>query len=488
MRLPLIILLFLVAAPLPAQDPAPYKSKPRSHEQNKQLAASAYQDNLKKYAGDTNVLVRPGLLAHRTEKRVEVAVESTGLGPNAPCEFAIIAENSDHGYEALLISLARAGDVHEALQFIGTEPGAAFDPGSLRFWAKGETFVLRIVRTNEPPVRLEKLLIDRRTGKPLREAGFMFAGSRKVPAIEDPQRMVYAADEHQPMAIVSLFNSTHSVFEVPYSASKATVYQNTIVNPEHPLPAGALMSLVIEPVDKAGSTRVKNLVLRVAADPNRTDRPGTDFSRLTGLRLELKDSETVLNAQPTLTSVLETLAALDRVNHDYYLTIYLGETVALGQAQALANVFSAIDRENGVRIEPPPPGQLHYGAFTPDHQLLNRAERSYQPWELALSEAAGQVSGKLLRIDSVWPTGAVAAELELVELLVAGPRELRKELEAADEQARTRNTRATPPVIMVFAPSTLGYGQLTKFLEPALLTRKIVHLYLDIALPAIPQK
>ena len=42
-------------------------------------------------------------------------------------------------------------------------------------------------------------------------------------------------------------------------------------------------------------------------------------------------------------------------------------------------------------------------------------------------------------------TGAVAAELELVESLVAGPRELRNELDAADEQARTGNNRATPP-------------------------------------------
>jgi len=170
-RLRLTALLFLLALPLLAQDGTPYKSKPKGHEENKQLAASAYEGNLKKYAGNTNILVLPGLVADQKKKRVEVLVERTAVSQNAPCEFTIIADSSDHAYEALLISFAKPSDVHRALQFIGTEPGESFDPGSLRYWAKGESFVLSIVRTNEPPLRLEELLADRRTGKSLCEGG-----------------------------------------------------------------------------------------------------------------------------------------------------------------------------------------------------------------------------------------------------------------------------------------------------------------------------
>jgi hypothetical protein len=483
-----MVWLFLLASPLLAQEGAPYKIKPKGHEENQQLAASAHEGNLKLYADDNNILVLPGLVADKKKKRVEVMVESTRLGPNSACEFTMIAETSDHAYEALLISFAKPSDVHRALQFIGKEPGETSDPGSLRFWAKGELLVLSIVRTNEPPLRLEKLLADRRTGKTLREEGFLFTGSRMVPALNDPRKNVYAADEYQPKSIVSLFNSTSSVLEVPYSAPKDVVYQNTIVNPENALPEGALLTLVIEPAHQGESKRVKDLVLHVQAGQTPTNSPLTGMERLASLSLQLKDSETVLNEKPTLLSVVETLALLDRKKHDYFLTVSFGDHVELGQAQALAKILSSIDAENGIRIDPPPAGQLYYRAFTPDQQLLDREARIYHPWELALAEKDGQVSGKLLLIDSVWKRGASASELEITELSVSGPQDLRQELEAEVERTRKADKRAKPPVIMVFVSSTLKYGQLMKFLEQALPTHKMVHVYLDTPLPPIPQK
>ncbi|MSU34100.1 MAG: hypothetical protein EXS36_03130 [Pedosphaera sp.] len=480
--------LFLVTAPLPAQDETPYKIKPQGHAQNKQRAATAYELNRKELNGDTNLLVRPGLVADKKARRVEVMVERTALGLNAPCEFTIVDESSDHSYEALLISFAKPSDVHQAIQFIGTDPGESFDPASLRYWPKGETFILSVVGTSEPPLRLEKLLLDRRTGKTLREDGFLFTGSRKVPALNDPRRTLYAADEYQPMSIASLFNSTYSVLEVPYSAQKELVYQNTIINPEYPLAEGTLLTLIIEPANREGSKRVKDLILTIEADKAPSDQPANDGARLANLRVQLKDGDTVLNSRETLISVIEALAALDRKARDYFVVVSFADNVELSQARALATILSTIDREKGIRIEPPPVGQLYYRALIPDPELMDREARLFHPWELALSEASGQVSGHLLLIESVWKKSASRSELEVVELWVPGPRELRKEMDAADELARKRTTRLKPPVIMVFAPSTLRYGQLTRFLEPVLPTHKVVHLYLDIPMPGIPKK
>jgi len=287
-----MVWLCLFASPLLAQEAASYKSKPKGHEHNQQRATSAYEGNLKKYANDTDVLVLPGLVADKKKKRVEVMVERTAAGSDAPCEFTLIGESSDHGYEAVLISFAKPSAVHRALQFIGTEPGETFDPGSLRFWAKGEPFILSLARTNGPPFRLETLLRDRRTGKTLPEEGFLFTGSRMVPALNDPRKKVYAADEYQPKSIVSLFNSTFSVLEVPYSAPKEVIYQNTTVNPEHELPEGALLTLVTEPANQDGSKRVKDLVLQVQTGKIPVGKPLTGIERLTSLNLQLKDSRT----------------------------------------------------------------------------------------------------------------------------------------------------------------------------------------------------
>lgn len=482
----LLALLLPSASPPLAQDTPPYKTKPKGHEQNQQLANRAYESNLEKYGDDRNMLVLPGLVADKPKKRVEVMVESTGLGRNSPCEFTIIGESSDHAYEALLISFAKPSDVHRALQFLGTEPGQSFDPASLRFWAKGESFSLSILRSNAPAFRLETLLLDRRTGKTLPEAGFMFTGSRLVPARDDPRKKVYAADELQPMSLVSLFNSTFSVLEVPYSAPKEVVYQNTIVNPERELPAGALLTLALEPVNQDDSKRVKDLLLRVQIGNTPAGEPLSGLELLTSLSLQLKDAETVLNAKPTLISVVETLAALDRQKHDYFLTVGFDDNVLLGQAQALAKILSTLDCEQGIRIEPPPAGQLYYRAFTPNKDLLDRAARTYHPWELSLMEKDRHISGRLLLINSVWKDGSSAPQLEATELPVSGPQALRRELDAEAERSARADKVPKPPVIMVFAPATLSYGQLLKFLEPALPTHKAIHVYLDDPMPPVP--
>jgi hypothetical protein len=200
----------------------------------------------------------------------------------------------------------------------------------------------------------------------------------------------------------------------------------------------------------------------------------------------VKDSGTILNAKPTLLTVLETLARLDGKKHDCFLTVTFVDDVELGDAQALARILSTIDSEKGVRIQPPPAGQLYYKAFTPDPSLLDRDERIYHPWELSLSEKNGQVEGTLVRIDSIWKEGSAVSELEASEARVSGPEDLRKALDAEAERTRKAGIRARPPVILAFAPATLPYGMLLRFLAPVLLTHKTIHVYLDAPMPTVP--
>ena len=288
------------------------------------------------------------------------------------------------------------------------------------------------------------------------------------------------------MAIVSLFNSTCTVLEVPRTASKGEAYQNTIINPEHRLTGGGLLTLVIEPLNDDNTKRVKDLFLQVDAAATPPARPLTGLERLNQLVFQLKDAATVLNEKPSLSSVVAVLSALDRKKHDYFLTVSFGDGVELGGAEALTKILAIMDSERGMRIEPPPAGQLYYRAFTPDRDLLDRDARMFHPWELSLSEKDGAVSGKLLRIDSVYRTGVTKSELEIVELPVSGPQDLRKELDAELERTTKANKRAKPPVMMVFAPSALTYGQLRKFLELSLPTHKTIHVYLDEPMPPIP--
>jgi hypothetical protein len=330
--------------------------------------------------------------------------------------------------------------------------------------------------------------MDQRTGQTLPEDGFLFTGSKMVPSFEDPQKKVYAADEYQPMAIVSLFNSTYSVLEVPYSASKGEVYQNTRINPEHKLPESSLLTLLMEPVNKDHSKRVKDLVLQVHTGTASPAKPLAGLEYLNYINFQLKDATTVINKNATFVSVLEALDSLDKKQHDYFLTVDFGDDVKLREAQALAKLLSVIDCEKGVRIDPPPTGQLYYKAFIPDKDLLDRDARLYHPWELYLSEKGGAVSGKLLDINSVYKNDSTKSELEIIELPVSDPKDLRKELDDEVERTRKDNSIGKPPAIMVFAPSTLDYGQLIRFLEPALRDHETIHVYLDETMPRIHGK
>lgn len=332
------------------------------------------------------------------------------------------------------------------------------------------------------------MLIDRRTGPPLTEGRFIFSGSKTVPAPANPLKNIYAADEFQPKSIVSLFNTPYTVIDVPGQIAKDEAYKNTIINPGHALAEGTLLTLLIEPLDPDAFKRVKDLQLLVEADGGAaTPRPAGE-APLAGLRFQLKDATTVLNKQDTLLSVIESLAALDRKKHDHFLAVTFGDRVTLVQAGLLARILSTIDREQGVRIEPPLPGQIYYRAFTPDRELLDRDARLFHPVELALSEKDGHASGKLLLIDSVWKKDATHSELQFIDRTVAGPAELRQELDAEAERTRKAGQRARPPVMMVFVPATFSHLQLVKFLEPALRTRHLIHVYLDVPMPPFPNQ
>ncbi len=487
MCLPVISLVFLLKASLLAQEPNLYKSKPVGHENNKQLAAIAYETNLKLHINDRNFLVLPGLVADKQKQRIDVMVESTGLAQHAPCEFTIVGYNSEHGYETLLIAFAQPSAVSQALQFIGKTPGQPFEPDALRYWARGECFELSLVNGGEPPIRLEKLLLDRRTDKTFPEAGFRFTGSKWMTDPKHPGQRSFAADALQPMAIVSLFNTTYSVLEVPYAATQGEVYQNISVNPEHHFSEGKLLNLIIEPVKQEDAKGVKDLVLSVSAGHPSTTNLLLGLARLKNLAFELKEGPQLLNEQPSISSVMQALGLCDRKKNEYYLTVSFGNDVKLGEAQALASILSIMDSERGVRVEPPPQGQIHYRAFNPDRNLLDRDKRMFHPWELYLSEKDGAVSGKLLAIHSFYANGGSRTELKSTGRIVSDSRTLVQALAAMDEQALKSCQQAGLPVIMVFAPSYLKYGQLAKFLELALPTHKMVYVYLDETMPPISE-
>jgi hypothetical protein len=159
----------------------------------------------------SNLFIRPGLIADRTGQIVRITATTTSLKANDPVEFPLITRDSGKDYEALAVSQASALDIHESLRFIGLEPGRGVDPTQLRFWPKGDRvkMVFHVADTRAPsgpilPLRVEHLIQDTRTGKTLPETGLVFTGSEWVPAGDQPTGKVYAADAFGPGSIASV--------------------------------------------------------------------------------------------------------------------------------------------------------------------------------------------------------------------------------------------------------------------------------------------
>lgn len=447
-------------------------------------ARVAYKSNLERYKGAKDVLVLPGLVARRREKRVEIMAEATGMAEGAIVEFLLIDQSSNRGYEALLWSFARPSDVHKALVFIGMQPGIPYDPAGLRSWPKGERVILSVAADGlRGSLRLERMVLDKTKDEPLPEDGFVFTGSYTVPRRGDRSRRDYAADVLGAKSIASIFSDPAAVLDVPRPVLQSEVYGKLVVSSEYDFAANELVTIVLEPEYKDGRLRVKDLVLHVgrpSAAPAAAGSPG-------GARplFVLTDAKgKTLTEKPSLPAALAALDAFARKGHDACVSVRFDAGLRLADVRTVCRVLAVIDVIGGVRIEPPAAGQLYYKAFLPNSRLLDRRKRVSQPWELRLVRQGGAITGLLAWYDMVYTDDKPDPELKVTRFDVITPEALRDRLDAAAARRKRAGKRPRAREILVFAEGELAYGRLVEFLGPALATHKAVHVFLDV--PDVP--
>lgn len=435
-------------------------------ERNRAVVAAAYARNLKRFEAVPDTLVLPGLVADRQSKTVRISAESLGLDKSgSPPEFFLISQKSGHDYEALAVSFAKPSDVHKALVFIGMRRGRPVDPGSLRFWPKGERVIVTFACTNESralsPTRVEELLIDSRTGKNLPGSGLVFTGSTTVASPVDATRTLYSADVHEPNSIAANYNEATSVLDVPRQAPQGAAYDRTSVNPELLLPKGSLIEVVMEPEYRDGKVRVKDLLLVVrGAGEN-------------GLAADVsaKDGRKLLE-EGTIPGALALFTRLVEAGHDPFVTLSFSDALPVSHIRDVCRILTSIETENGIRVEPPRAGRLFYRAFLPPERFRDRATRIAQPWELRVSRRDGALAVRLTQVEEIWPeeSDKLRPELKVHHVDIPTPEFLKKELD-------TRGPGL--PVILAFCPPDLAYGVLLRFLAPVLPTHGTVHVFLD---------
>ncbi len=411
----------------------------------------------------------PGISADRAARQVRVAAEATGVAGHINTEFFLIHRSSGHDYEAIAVTDALPSDLHAALEFIGVPAGRPVDPERAYFWPRGERVAVRIGWTPTNGVArtapAEEFILDRRTGNPLPVEGFVFTGAPRVPDPADTNRLVYAADVFEPNALIPAFNLRAAVLDIPRRGSQGALYDRQVAQPDRTLPAGQPLTILVEPFSAAGAA-VHPMDAILAVGPSKDPAPAI------ALHEAGADPD---HAASGWEAAVRQLAEWRNAGREPFVRILPADAVTVDALRALPERVELLIQA-GARIEPAP-GEIYYVAFNPPEAYRDRENRPEQPWELHLKKESGNLAGTLIRLRYAQDDATGNLRVETQEYPTPSPAALRAMLDQHGPGY---------PAILVFVPDGLDYGELKRFLAPALPTHPMIHVYP--ALPPAPEK
>jgi len=324
---------------------------------------------------------------------------------------------------------------------------------------------VRVKSGEEFPI--ERLIYDKEAEQTLPEEGFVFAGSIMAPPRGGKGAAQYVADVYDPRSVASIYNEPAAVLDVPRQATQGEVYGNQVVNPECELDGGELLTIVMTPGESDGRARARQL--RLALDCG----AGT-----TGMVCRLSETGGVVVAEaPELTPVLEKLVALKEKGAPPYVELSFGDAVPVTGVGKVCTLMAMMETMGMARIKPPADGQPYYRAFVPDKRWLRPEGRPSQPWELHLGREDDKA--ELVWHEPKWSKDSLEPTFTPRSFSVTSPEALRAELKKAEEDALAGGTAPTPGVLLVYAPSTMRYGEIMAFVRPVLGTHGTVYVFVE---------
>ena len=136
-----------------------------------------------------------------------------------------------------------------------------------------------------------------------------------------------------------------------------------------------------------------------------------------------------------------------------------------------------IDQPYAIRIEPPLPKRIYYKGFISRYPAQPGQQLS-QHWEVHLKKTDEGFSGNMIFYEAYWDKEKNDTAFKKKEFPVKSPEDLRKVLDADIEERKKNNKRMPSSVLLVYLDDDVRYGDLLKFLEPAMATNNNIHIFL----------
>ena len=425
-------------------------------------------------ANVADVKVWPGVIADRRAQTVTVMGVATGIKRTDPLEFYMTPVETGKDYEALAVTPAKPSNIAAALMFIGLKPGLPIDPEKNRFWARGSRLTTHFTVAGKTKIDGNAVMVDTNNGKTI-PGDLLFANSYTF--VDEKGVKHFAADEADARPLAPTYEDHAAVLAVPRRAMQSIVYGFQ------------------KPSDQAAGWTRGDSVDMVLSPAYETDGPSTFTAELakslgltdpmaTPVKIALRvngeavryDVTTPFDrggppaAYSTKADLLTSVESLSkRTNADLFTAVTLENDVPVSQVRNVYALLAAIEKDRGVKLDPPPPNGLYYRAFLPDEAWRDRATRLGEPWELFLKrENDAKLSARLER--SVDNPDRGAAETKIVEKETpADPAAFAKHVN--DHASRWSRT------IFIYPPPDLTYGELMTWVRPVLATYPRVFVF-----------
>lgn len=432
-------------------------------------AKKIYEQNLIKYKSDADVLVLPGILANRKEKWVRLYGRATGIGPKEPLEFFVIPSDSGKDYEALTAAFVKPSDVHQALLFIGMTPGRPVNYEKNQFWPKGERVLMTMEWEEASPnekkpasrrVRVEDLIVDARSTKTLPKVGLVFTDSYWIQP-ENGGKPMYAADMSDSRSIASNYNERSTVLDVPWQWGQGEVYGSLKLSSDYHFTAGQPVQIMLEPEYKDGKKRVRELSLVVSMPAGKSGSQNAKYLLTDEKHKPAADGSSLVHVLGAFGQIIES-------GQDPFVTVQPDAEMTLQNVSELYALMQSMDKDGGIRVDAPSEGHLYYRAFFPKADWRDRKRRLGRPWELHLSEQAGQAKGELiLPADDIDNNN--------------GAGDLNFQISTADELAKKLREKSDrwSQSVYIFAPPTIKYGDMMNFVRPSMKTHSTMYVFIN---------
>ncbi|MBQ3811709.1 MAG: hypothetical protein II839_12940 [Kiritimatiellae bacterium] len=466
MKAPALLPLLAAAVCAAAQEPAadPYLEAEAKKDAAKKALAEKLDADLAARAetcADTNrFFVAKGVLADREKGTVEVDAFTTGTLPGSICEFYFITLNSGHDYEAVFQTFAFASDVAKAFEFLGVPAGRPVDYPKMRFWSAGERVAATASVDGAPARPLGAFAADAASGATLDAQAFVYVGGTRL---ADGSLDV---DSQGPGSIVPDYNEPQTLFDIPAKAPQSVVYTKTVVSTNAAF-AAFLPAVVTFAPEKREAPLSKR---RVADDEVLFHADG--FRYCTPRAADCH--ETLLPPGTPPADLVKRLSERVRdEKRDVYLSFQWTPKTTLGALKNAATLLQSLDKDDtGVRVDAPPAGFPYYQFILPDEEWRDREKRLSQPCELRFAKGEdGAVSATLVAIAENWEGESLKPTLVPEEIPLPSP-------EALPALLKEKTPRQLP-VILVFAPSGLTWGDVAPWLEPVLAEYTGIRMFLD---------